>query len=165
MYVHDTNVCKSLRLIYMGQCLCTDPHSRTKSRRSRLRHHLPPPFAAGSPPDDSPPRPTRRHNSLSPESARRAAAHGLRLPGEAQPMSVRRCTYRHRHTPTLAVPTGARGTACRPALAESQLQSESQHPPPPPPPPPTPPQTRRQRPPWTRHKPPESCPAPSAEPT
>ena len=45
------------------------------------------------------PTPTRRHNSLSPESARRAAAHGLRLPGEAQPMSVRRCTHRRRHPP------------------------------------------------------------------
>ena len=31
--------------------------------------------------------------------ARRAAVHGLRLPGEAQPTSVRRCTCRHRHTP------------------------------------------------------------------
>ena len=60
-------------------------------------------------------------------------------------MSVRRCTYRHRHTTTLAAPSGVRGTACRPAKAESQLQSESLRPPPPPPPTPTPPQTRRRR--------------------
>ena len=65
-------------------------------------------------------------------------------------MSVRRCTNRHRHTPTLAVPSGARGIACRPAKAETQLQSESLHLPPPLPPPPTPPQTRRNRAPWTQ---------------
>ena len=115
------------------------------------------------------PWPTRR---LSKESTRRVVVHGLKLPGEAQPMSVRRCNYRHWHTPTLAAPSGVRATACRPVKAESQLQSESLRPSPPPPPPPTPSQTRRQRPPWTRHKPPESMeksphpvPTPSADPT
>ena len=38
--------------------------------------------------------PNRRHHSLSQVSKRGVHAHGLKLPGEAQPMSVRRCTYR-----------------------------------------------------------------------
>ena len=42
---------QSLRLIYMGQCLCTDPYPRPKSRRGRLPPPLP--SAAGSPTDDN----------------------------------------------------------------------------------------------------------------
>ena len=89
-----------------------------------------------------------------PGSTRRVLAPELKLPGEAQPMSVRRCTYHHRHTPSLAAPSGVQGTARRPAKAENQLQSESLHHPPPLTP--TPPQTRHRRSPWAPHKAPES---------
>ena len=45
---------QSLGLIYMGQCLCTDPYTRTKSRRGRLPPPSSPlPSAASSPPDDN----------------------------------------------------------------------------------------------------------------
>ena len=70
----------------------------------------------------TPPRPTRRHHSLTQVSTRRVRAHGLRLPSEAQPMSVRRCTCRRRHTPVRADPCGAPGTACRPASLDVLLR-------------------------------------------
>ena len=100
--------------------------------------------------------PTRRHHSLGQVSTRRVHAHGLKLPGEAQPMIVRRCTYHRRHTPVLADPSGAPGTACRPAKAEIRLRSESRRPPPAPTPTPTPSPARPPQAPWSRHKPPES---------
>ena len=91
----------------------------------RFRPPFPPPHPGLLPLSS----PTRRHHSLNQVSTRRVRAHGLKLPGEAQPISVRRCTYHHRHTPVLADPCGAPGTACRPAEAGTHLQNESRRPP------------------------------------
>ena len=81
--------------------LVVEEHRDVHDHRHGLQHSCtaPPLFPPPRRPSHLPPRPTRRHYNLSPESTRRAAVHGLRLPGEAQPMSVRRCTYRHRYTP------------------------------------------------------------------
>ena len=68
--------------------------------------------SASLPPGHPSHTPTRRHHSLTQASTRRVRAHGLKLPGEAQPMSVRRRTCRRRHTPARADPCGAPGTAC-----------------------------------------------------
>ena len=58
VYVHCTNGCKSLRLIYMGQCLCTDPYrwrstsddlKEREKRRKRRKTPPPPPTPLKAP--------------------------------------------------------------------------------------------------------------------
>ena len=74
-------------------------------------HHLsrPQPLPPPSPPAHLPSGSRRRRHHFSLPTTKSVRAPGLRLPGEAQPKSVRRCTCRHKRTPGQAFPSGVPG--------------------------------------------------------
>ena len=100
--------------LWCHTCPCTVQLMHESTGPVPVHRPLPPPKQAKPPAAPflpaashrltTPPGPPRRHHVLSLERARRDIAHVLKLQGEVQPMSARRCTCRHRHTPRTGRP-------------------------------------------------------------